>query len=366
MTPAYQPRAGSVGERAIAYLRENGRSSIGDLCDGIDIERYALGSSLNLRLMHGLILKEDGAGRVFYDVPRAIGDHTDHAQTDSSGDTQSASLESVAAEAEGNDGDARAMLRDASESEPPLFVRGSLVSLWQAGDAQGVTAQESESAAEAVVEIPAGDCVELTADESEATLGRLTGASDGPDVYPEQRLEHRDPKDFIVMDATVNADSKFQNVENFQAHDPANDVLEPSMSVADLESMKRLKADVDARFERQANDVDQSRVSPRLTEQLKDFVREEVARRLADMPVTLSETQSADVLARAISNVVGKSDEQFTRDWIALTRDADHFDFGLFKKGRFVIELGTETMTLNREQTEQLFEFVALINGVVP
>lgn len=67
----YQPRAGSIGERSLAYLREHGRTSLADLADGIESETAGMGASLTLCVSNGLIVRDEVKGRTYYSLPAA-------------------------------------------------------------------------------------------------------------------------------------------------------------------------------------------------------------------------------------------------------------------------------------------------------
>lgn len=64
---AYQPRAGSIGEKSIAYLKAHGVTQMRDLADAIDADVGAMPASLNLCIANGLIVRETVGG---YDLLR--------------------------------------------------------------------------------------------------------------------------------------------------------------------------------------------------------------------------------------------------------------------------------------------------------
>jgi hypothetical protein len=65
----FTPRAGSIGQRAIEYLMNNGPTEAGKLADAIDAELGMLRSSLKLCLQHGLVMLEAGDIGAFYRLP---------------------------------------------------------------------------------------------------------------------------------------------------------------------------------------------------------------------------------------------------------------------------------------------------------
>lgn len=65
----YKPRPGSIGEQAIAYLAIKGRCSARDLADGIECEHGSLHASLNLAVLHGLVLREAVDQITYYGLP---------------------------------------------------------------------------------------------------------------------------------------------------------------------------------------------------------------------------------------------------------------------------------------------------------
>lgn len=69
MTPDYEPRPGSIGQRSIEHLKIHGRMWMRDLADGIDADINAMTASLSLCIRHGLIEREDVDGKVWVSLP---------------------------------------------------------------------------------------------------------------------------------------------------------------------------------------------------------------------------------------------------------------------------------------------------------
>lgn len=65
----YKPRPGSIGEQAIAYLAIKGRCSARDLADGIECEHGSLHASLNMAVLHGLVLRDAVDQITYYTLP---------------------------------------------------------------------------------------------------------------------------------------------------------------------------------------------------------------------------------------------------------------------------------------------------------
>lgn len=80
MTTTFIPRAGSVGERALKYLKRHGRKNSNDLADGIDCERGSLYSCMNLCVSNKLVTRTEGEGnKVWYELTKAA-DETEQLQ----------------------------------------------------------------------------------------------------------------------------------------------------------------------------------------------------------------------------------------------------------------------------------------------
>lgn len=66
----YTPRLGSVGERALDYLKRHGRTSLRDLADGIDADVAGMRTNLGLCIRNGLVLVDMFENRTFYSLPK--------------------------------------------------------------------------------------------------------------------------------------------------------------------------------------------------------------------------------------------------------------------------------------------------------
>lgn len=57
-TATYTPRAGSVADRALTFLNENGQTSEAELAEACDCDNNDIRASLNLAIQHGAVTRQ--------------------------------------------------------------------------------------------------------------------------------------------------------------------------------------------------------------------------------------------------------------------------------------------------------------------